>query len=76
MKRFVKPSAFKARCLALIEEVERTGGHLAITKNGKPVAELAPHRRRKRNMFGILKGRLFITGDIISPIDVEWNALK
>jgi prevent-host-death family protein len=72
----VKASAFRARCLALIEEVERTGGRLAITKNGRPVAELAPYRRRKRNALGILKGRLFITGDIISPIDVEWNALK
>jgi antitoxin (DNA-binding transcriptional repressor) of toxin-antitoxin stability system len=76
MRRFVKASAFRARCLALIEEVERTGGHLAITKNGSTVAELVPNRPRKRNARGILKGRLFITGDIISPIDVEWNALK
>jgi prevent-host-death family protein len=76
MKRYVKASAFRAKCLALIEEGERTGGHLVITKNGRPVAELRPYRRRKRNVFGILKGRLFITGDIISPIDVEWNALK
>jgi antitoxin (DNA-binding transcriptional repressor) of toxin-antitoxin stability system len=76
MKRFVKASAFRTRCLALIKEVERTGGRLAIMKNGRPVVELAPHRRRRRNLFGILKGRLFVTGDIISPIDVEWNSLK
>jgi prevent-host-death family protein len=76
MRRFVKASAFRARCLALIEEVEHTGGRLAIAKNGRPVAELVPQRQRKRNAFGILKGRLFITGDIISPIDIEWNALK
>jgi len=76
MKRFVKASAFRSKCLALIEEVERTGGSVAITKNGKPIAELAPHRRRKRNARGILEGRPFIAGDIISPIDVEWNALK
>jgi prevent-host-death family protein len=76
MRRFVRTLAFRAKCLALIEEVERTGGCLAITKNGKPVAELAPYRRRKPNARGILKGRLFITGDIISPIDIEWNALK
>jgi antitoxin (DNA-binding transcriptional repressor) of toxin-antitoxin stability system len=75
MRRFVKASAFRVKCLALIKEVERTDGHLAITKNGKPIAELARHRKRKRNVFGILKGRIFITGDI-SPIDVEWNAPK
>lgn len=28
------------------------------------------------NARSILKDELFITGDIISPIDVEWNALK
>jgi len=76
MRRFVKASAFRAKCLALIEEVERTGGRLAITKNGSTVAELLPNRPRKCNARGILKGRLFIAGDIISPIDIEWNALK
>ena len=57
-------------------EVARTGTHLVITKNGKPVAELVPHRPRARTPWGILKGELFIAGDIIGPIDVEWDALK
>jgi antitoxin (DNA-binding transcriptional repressor) of toxin-antitoxin stability system len=58
--------------------VERTGQGFVITKNGKPVAELLPHRPRKgkKNACGLLKDTLFITGDIISPIDVEWEALK
>ncbi len=73
MSRTIKASEFKARCLALMHEVERTGQGLVITKNGKPVAELVPHRPRKRHARGILKDRLFITGDIISPIDVEWD---
>jgi len=76
MTQMMKASEFKAKCLALIDEVERTGGRLVITRDGKPIAGLATHRSRKRNVRGILKGRLFITGDIISPIDVEWNALK
>jgi prevent-host-death family protein len=76
MSRMIKASEFKAKCLALMDEVERTGQGLVITKNGKPVAELVPHRPRKRNARGILKDRLFITGDIISPIDVEWDVLK
>jgi prevent-host-death family protein len=76
MLRMIKASEFKAKCLVLINEVERTGQVVIITKNGKPIAELVPHRPRKRNARGILKDELFITGDIISPIDVEWNALK
>ena len=76
MSRIVKASEFKAKCLALMDEVERTGQSVVITKNGKPVAELVRHRPRKRNARGILKGRLLVTGDIMSPIDVEWKALK
>ena len=76
MTKMIKASEFKAKCLALMDEVERTGQGVVITKNGKPVAELVPHRKRKKNARGILKDSLFITGDIISPIDVEWDALK
>jgi antitoxin (DNA-binding transcriptional repressor) of toxin-antitoxin stability system len=47
-----------------------------ITKKGKPVAELVPHRASRPKALGLLKDRLFITGDIISPIDVEWDAMK
>jgi prevent-host-death family protein len=68
--RRMKASEFKAKFLALMDEVERTGESVVITRNGKPVAELSPHKRRKRNAFGILKGRVFITGDIISPVGI------
>jgi prevent-host-death family protein len=76
MTRHIKASEFRAKCLTLMDEVARTGDAVVITKNGKPVAELVPHRPRKPSARGILKDVLFITGDIISPIDVEWDALK
>jgi prevent-host-death family protein len=76
MTRQIKASEFKAKCLALMDEVARTGDAVVITKNGKPVAELVPHRPRKRSASGIFKDELFIVGDIMSPIDVEWDALK
>ena len=76
MSRLIKASEFKAKCLSLMDEVERTGEGLVITKNGKPVAELIPHRASRPKALGLLKDSLFITGDIISPIDVEWDALK
>jgi prevent-host-death family protein len=76
MTRHIKASEFKAKCLAIMDEVARTGAAVVITKNGKPVAELVPHRARKQSARGILKDELFITGDIIAPIDVAWDALK
>jgi prevent-host-death family protein len=76
MSRHIKASEFKARCLALMDEVARTGTALVITKNGKPVADLVPHRPPARTIRGILKDELFVTGDIVGPIEVEWDALK
>jgi prevent-host-death family protein len=76
MSRMIKASEFKAKCLAIMDEVERTGQTVVITKKGKPVAELVPHRASRPNPLGVLKDRLFITGEIISPIDVEWEAHK
>ena len=74
----VKASEFKAKCLALMDQVASTGEGVLITKNGKPVAELRPHRRpRAKSLIGRDKGRIKILGDIISPIGVEdWEALK
>jgi prevent-host-death family protein len=73
----VNASTFKAKCLALMDEVARTGKPLLVTKNGKPIAELRPHAgKRPQSPFGAHKGLIEITGDIVSPIDVEWDALK
>ncbi len=76
MTKRIKASEFKARCLALVDEVARTGDRVVITKNGKPIAELVPHRPARRSIHGIWKDDLFIVGDIMSPVDVEWDAMK
>lgn len=77
MSRMIKASEFKAKCLALLDEVERTGNVLVVTKRGKAIAEVRPHQpAAKRSPFGIWKGKTEILGDIISPIDVAWEALK
>ena len=72
--RMIKASEFKAKCLKLMDEVAENGEEIVITKNGKPVAKLTAYRERPKTLFGIDKGRLEILGDIISPIDVEWEA--
>lgn len=74
--RTMKASEFKAKCLKIMDEVAETGEPVLITKKGIAVAELVPARRRPKDIFGALKGTLKIKGDIISPIDVEWDALR
>ncbi len=77
MMKVMKASEFKAKCLAVMDEVAQTGQGVVVTKNGKPVVELVPHKpKTKRGLFGLLKGDLVIKGDIMSPIDVEWDAMK
>lgn len=70
----IKASEFKAKCLRLMDKVAETGEPLIITKNGRPVCRLEPYRQRPASLYGSLKGSLTITGDIISPIDVSWDA--
>lgn len=71
----IQASEFKAKCLALMDEVASSGETVLITKDGKPVAELRPHTGEPRQSpFGRWKGLIEINGDIMSPIDVEWDA--
>ena len=76
MSKSLKISDCKARFLSVAEEVARTGERVVVTKRGKPLVDVVPHQAKKKDAFGILKGRIKIKGDIISPIDVEWEALK
>lgn len=77
MTKTMKASEFKAKCLAVMDEVAATGEPVVVTKNGEPVVDLVPHKKKpKRDLVGIFKDDLVIKGDIISPIDVEWDAMK
>lgn len=73
--RTLKAGEFKAKCLTLMDEVERTGEAVVITKRGRPVAQLAPLSRRPGRLFGALAGSFEIRGDIVAPIDVAWEAM-
>ena len=42
----VPAGEFKAKCLALMDELEACGGEITITKRGRPVAKLTPYRPR------------------------------
>jgi antitoxin (DNA-binding transcriptional repressor) of toxin-antitoxin stability system len=47
-----------------------------ITKNGVPVAQLVPVKRVPDTLFGALRGSIQVTGDIVAPIDTDWEALS
>ncbi|HEY1677005.1 MAG TPA: type II toxin-antitoxin system Phd/YefM family antitoxin [Candidatus Sulfotelmatobacter sp.] len=71
-------SEFKAKCLALIDQVEKTKQPLRITRRGKVVAEVGPAKPTDdRSWIGSMK-EMKILGDIISPAtdEDEWEALR
>jgi len=75
-RQTIQASEFKAKCLALMDDVARTGGVWVVTKNGRPIAELRPYSgKRAGSPFG-LHPKLGITGDIVAPMDdIEWKVL-
>ncbi len=71
----IKASEFKAKCLALMDEVARTGEPVVVTKHGHPVAELRPYRgARAGSPFGLHRGLVKVHGDIVAPLDEPWEA--
>jgi prevent-host-death family protein len=75
MDKTIAAGEFKAKCLHLLDEVAEHRAPLVITKRGKPVAKLVPIDEDKPlTLYGRMAGTVKILGDIVSPLDVEWNA--
>lgn len=68
---------FKAQCLAIMDEVQAKRQAVVITKRGKPVAKLVPVDEKKDDIFGFLKGKIEIKGDVVAPAFTpeEWGDL-
>jgi prevent-host-death family protein len=72
-------SEFKAKCLDLLDQVQKTKKPIRITRHGKPVAEVVPPSpTAPADWMGSMKESIEILGDIISPANEEgdWEALR
>jgi prevent-host-death family protein len=74
MDEKMKAGKFKAECLKVMEKVRKTRRKIIITKRGAPIAKLVPIEEKEELSFGKLKGTVHFKGDIIEPIDEEWDA--
>ena len=76
MDRKINAAAFKAKCLALIDEVAESGQPITITKRGKAKVQIIAVREKPKTLIGALKGSLEIVGDISGPVydESEWDA--
>lgn len=72
----VAAAEFKAHCLALLEEVRQTRESLVVTRHGKPVAEIFPYVHRSTQAENPLKDSVLFQGDLISPLDEQWDSAR
>ena len=76
MGKMVPATEFKAKCLALIDEMERSGEPLTVTRRGKPAITLTAEKAALPtidSIYGCLKGTVTIHGDLDAPLDPDWE---
>jgi prevent-host-death family protein len=73
MSETMGAAVFKAKCLALLDEVAETGTEIVITKRGKKVARLVRVDDKPEKIWGRMKGTVQIHGDIFSTGE-KWDA--
>jgi len=70
----ISVSQFKAKCLRIVERVEKNGETVIITRHGRPAAQLTPvGSGGGKSLFGRAGGTVKITGDVFSTGEA-WDA--
>jgi antitoxin (DNA-binding transcriptional repressor) of toxin-antitoxin stability system len=70
-------TAFKARCLALIEEVsQRKTRRVLLLKHNRPVAAVVPVSAEVADLWGAMRGSVKIApgADLTRGTDEAWDA--
>ena len=79
--RQVPAAEFKAKCLRIINEMNRDGGTVTITKRGRPVAVLSPvpaPGEKPSPFIGMLRGTVLKYEEPFEPATSpsDWSALR
>jgi len=76
--RVVTATELKAKCLALLDEIDDRGYTITVTKRGRPVATLQPVKKKSwKSPKGAWIGKVKIVGDIVEVDTTHlWEALR
>jgi prevent-host-death family protein len=77
--RVVSATEFKAKCLALLDEIDRQGGTVTVTKRGRPMAMVGPVKTRRlwKSPEGVWAGKVHIAEELLTADRSElWEALR
>lgn len=74
----INATEFKAKCLALLDQVHESGEPVLITKRGRVIASLVPHEDRELKPWLRLRNTAKWLGDPLKPAieESEIEALK
>ncbi|HWW62361.1 MAG TPA: type II toxin-antitoxin system prevent-host-death family antitoxin [Thermoanaerobaculia bacterium] len=73
MTKTVPAAEAQAHFLELLDDVAERNVEVLVTRDGEPVAKVVPIRAARRSLEQ-LRGSVTILGDIVSPLDEEWDA--
>jgi antitoxin (DNA-binding transcriptional repressor) of toxin-antitoxin stability system len=74
MDKFMQAGKFKAQCLKIMDSVKKSRKEIIITKHRMPIVKLCPIENSPVQLFGKMAGTVHIKGDILLPIEEEWDA--
>jgi prevent-host-death family protein len=74
----VSATEFKAKCLALLDEIGRDGGTIIVTKRGRPVAKVGPVPGRLwKSPEGMWTGKVHIVDERLTAEQSDlWEVVR
>jgi len=78
MTKSVPAAEFEENVHALIDDVVEHGDEVLLMKDGRPVAKVVPVSRieQRQRYLESMRGTASIIGDIVSPLEDEWDCMK
>ena len=70
--RAIKASEFKAKCLAIMDEVHHRRTEVVITTRGKAIVRVVPADAPFESPIGFMQGTVVEEGDMVSPDHDAW----
>ena len=62
----ISATEFKAKCLAILDDVEASGNTVTVTKRGRPVATVGPAKIKEfPSLKGCLEGIVVIPDEVV-----------
>jgi prevent-host-death family protein len=75
--RVMSATEFKAKCLSVLDEIEKNGRTITVTKRGRPIATVRRAQKPKwKSIEGALAGKFEIVGDIVNGNPAMWECVS